>query len=278
MARNPPFSCTVSGSKRPQSCIYATDANPCTRVKHQNRPPKPLQTASDGTSTAPGNCLLQCSCPGPYDDSHRDQIRGTSPYAKPLDPLGLRRSRIACSHVAACHIHSVFSYTHVRDATCPPAPASAHWHDAANAQGFHFLCWRTCMITLPPARRYFAAPNSTPRCIGPQGTLAMPLVMSPTPTSFRAPVGEANPPSNRLPDLTDCSLPFSSDAGLAPSLILADSPNFPFGNWLRFLRNQPLHRIARNTGPDFPLFQPVSGSKRPPISLLGTEANPCTRV
>ena len=41
----------------------------------------------------------------------------------------------------------------------------------------------------------------------------MPLATSPTPTSFRAPVGEMNPLSNRLPGLQDCSLPFSSDVG-----------------------------------------------------------------
>ena len=77
----------VSGSKRPPTCISATDANPCTRVKHRNRPQMRLRSASDGNSTALENCSLQCGCLGPRHDSPWElwlQIRGPSPYAKPF--------------------------------------------------------------------------------------------------------------------------------------------------------------------------------------------------
>ncbi len=36
----------------PPTCISATDANPCTPPRHQNRPPKELRAASEGVSAA----------------------------------------------------------------------------------------------------------------------------------------------------------------------------------------------------------------------------------
>ena len=51
----------------PPTCISATDANPCTPPRHQNRPPKALPAASEGVSTAltgPAGSLAAMS-PGP---------------------------------------------------------------------------------------------------------------------------------------------------------------------------------------------------------------------
>ena len=44
---SPRFS-PVSGSKQPQTSLLGTDANPCTRVKHQNRPQRRLRRVPDG--------------------------------------------------------------------------------------------------------------------------------------------------------------------------------------------------------------------------------------
>ena len=75
----------------------------------------------------------------------------------------------------------------------------------------------------------------------------------------------------------NCSLPGGSDvAGPWP-----DTPrfsDFPFGNCLPKTCNQPLPQKCSQLRPHFPRFPPVSGSKQPQASLLGTDANPCTRV
>ena len=62
----------VSRSKRPQTSLLGTDANPCTRVKHQNRPPKWLWTVPDS-------------------------------LARPLDGIA-PSAKAACSHVAALQL------------------------------------------------------------------------------------------------------------------------------------------------------------------------------
>ena len=75
-----------------------------------------------------------------------------------------------------------------------------------------------------------------------------------------SPVGKGNSDSRPLTQIarSDVAERYASLLGTVPEP--AHSPK---------CSQNPLH---------FPSFSPVSRSKQPPTSLLGTEANPCTRV
>ena len=105
----------------------------------------------------------------------------------------------------------------------------------------------------------------------------MPLAASPTPTSFQAPVGKVNLPQIAFPS------PQTARSHLASGRA---------GTWFHSWRppRLPYWELSPKSGepalisdcsqhrPRLPSFQPVSGSKRPSTSLLGSDVNPCTRV
>ena len=165
------------------------------------------------------------------------------------------------------------SDAHDQDAACSPAPSSVHGHDTANAPA----------LPMPPMED-----------IHDRLAACQPLASKPTAPG---------------PDTATSSIPSASTLGLAPPPACRGGQ--PASRGLNGPPNCLLRcgRAATATGPDhpvlrvtsllgtaatfpeptlspkcsqdwlhFPSFPPVSRSKRPPTSLLGTDANPCTRV
>ena len=112
--------------------------------------------------------------------------------------------------------------------------------------------------------------------------------LSPLPGSTTPPRAASHTPtSNRgirshwhgLRGHQNCSLPDGSDMA-GPSPDPPPPPDFPtYLLGTRPKNVQPaLTPKCSQLRPHFPRFSPVSGSKQPQTSLLGTDANPCTRV
>ena len=89
----------VSGSKQPQTSLLGTDADPCTRVKHQNRPQRRLRrvparpdTAPGWPRTAPEDRLLPSGCDVAkmirFSTSLLGTLAGTRPFTEPVAPTG----------------------------------------------------------------------------------------------------------------------------------------------------------------------------------------------
>ena len=91
------------------------------------------------------------------------------------------------------------------------------------------------------------------------------------------PVGGVQPASRGLNGPPNCLL----RCGRATTATGPDHPRSPCDFLLGTAATFPEPTLSPKCSQDwlhFPSFPPVSRSKRPPTSLLGTDANPCTRV
>ena len=249
--------------------------------------PEALQTVSDGHSTVPEGCSLRCSCRGPLPTSpwrFSPQIRGTRPHTKPRGPPGRRRSRNACSDVAGLPAPPGNSYAHDQEAACPPALSSVHRYDATNAPAIpHASCGRTRIDRLAacqtsPLRTHAPVPTQPPtRCRLPVPWMSPrhpPRLAPPHPLGSCRGIQSASRRPPRSPGLLATMW---LRRGLASGLIPPIVQTSLLGTASRF--SEPtLSPKCSQDWPRFPSFPPVSRSKRPQTSLLGTDANPCTRV
>ena len=260
---------------RPPIDIRQPTQNPCTRVNHQNRPQMRLRSASDGKLDGPGKLLAAMWLPRPAPRLPLGAL-APNPWNQPLREAicwsRMSRPQTACSDVSdfPAPLATATPMTRMRLAhqrlplftgMTPPMPQRSPCRQ-----------WRTSMAALPPASPRLEADDAGSRHSH-QLDAECQHSGSRTPTACRG----GQPASRGLNGPPNCLL----RCGRAATATGPDHPVLRVTSLLGTAAIFPEPTLSPKCSQDwlhFPSFPPVSRSKRPPTSLLGTDANPCTRV